>query len=236
MPSCSVGSTVAFLPACLLCLPACPQRTPPHLVSTPVLILIIIPEVNHALRNSLHWSLFVIVSVLEPNTGAECVVGPSAAQPALRDPKGGTLARGKPSTPVHRRHTAPLLPAPALLCSTLPLALPACPCPVPGGAIFKGLQRLVGTVLAGALGVGTQYLVYLLNGLSYSNNAWKFAAMTLLLSVETGGLAAASVRFPRYACEHGAVPWGGAGYTGHAAAPTLPSRHLHSQTCPSSAA
>lgn len=38
-----------------------------------------------------------------------------------------------------------------------PMARPACsPCLPAGGAIFKGLQRLAGTVLAGSLGVGTQ--------------------------------------------------------------------------------
>lgn len=44
--------------------------------------------------------------------------------------------------------------------------------PSAGAAIYKGLQRLAGTLLAGCLGVATQYLVYLLNGLSYQNGGW----------------------------------------------------------------
>jgi len=31
--------------------------------------MIILPSVNAAFRNSLHWSLFVVVSVVEPSTG-----------------------------------------------------------------------------------------------------------------------------------------------------------------------
>jgi len=43
--------------------------------------------------------------------------------------------------------------------------------------------------------------VYLINGLSYSNSFLKFASMTLILSLLSGLLAAAGVRFPKYACE-----------------------------------
>lgn len=70
-----------------------------------------------------------------------------------------------------------------------------------GGAIFKGVLRLAGTVLAGCLGVSCQYLVYLINGLSYDNTALKFVAMTVLLSLLSGALAAVGVRYPRYTCE-----------------------------------
>jgi hypothetical protein len=59
-------------------------------------------------------------------------------------------------------------------CLSLPFVSPAA-----GGAIFKGLQRLTGTVLMGLLGVGTQYTVYLINGLTYDNSVLKFAAMTV---------------------------------------------------------
>jgi hypothetical protein len=34
-----------------------------------VLVLVIVPATNDAFRNSLHWSLFVVVSVIEPSTG-----------------------------------------------------------------------------------------------------------------------------------------------------------------------
>jgi hypothetical protein len=63
------------------------------------------------------------------------------------------------------------------------------------------VQRLAGTVLAGCLGVTCQYLVYLVNGLSYDNTALKFVAMTVLLSLLSGALAAVGVRYPRYTCE-----------------------------------
>ena len=59
----------------------------------------------------------------------------------------------------------------------------------------------MGTILAGCLGVSSQYLVYLINGLSYANTALKFISMTVLLTLLSGGLAALSVRYPRYTCE-----------------------------------
>lgn len=55
-------------------LPACPPliRTPSlplAIVPSSVLVLIIVPASNDAFRNSLHWSLFVVVAVMEPSTG-----------------------------------------------------------------------------------------------------------------------------------------------------------------------
>ncbi|KAL4458444.1 hypothetical protein ABPG75_013309 [Micractinium tetrahymenae] len=101
----------------------------------PLLLMLAIPAVNSTFDGHLVWALFVVVSVLQPSTGA---------------------------------------------------------------AIFKGLQRLAGTVLAGALGVASQYAVYLVNGLTYQNSALKFAAMTVILALLAGLLAAASVKFPKY--------------------------------------
>ncbi|PSC68341.1 Photosystem I reaction center subunit chloroplastic [Micractinium conductrix] len=102
---------------------------------TPVLIMLVIPSVNEAFNHSLPWSLFVVTSVIEPNTGA---------------------------------------------------------------AIFKGLQRFAGTLLAGGLGVGAQYTVFLLNGLNYQMDVGKAAAMTVALSLLAGALAAAGVAYARF--------------------------------------
>lgn len=95
-----------------------------------------------------------------------------------------------------------MLLLPARACCALLVPRPHFFTPLPAGAaIFKGLQRLAGTLLAGALGVGSQYLVYLVNGLSYDNTALKFAAMTVILALLAGLLAAASIKFPKYSCE-----------------------------------
>ena len=83
------------------------------------------PATNEAFRNSLHWSLFVVVSVLEPSTGKCGAVRCRAVR----------CGAGVPAhLPLFTTRSAPAA----------------------GAAIFKGLQRLAGTVAMGLLGVGTQ--------------------------------------------------------------------------------
>ncbi|KAG7668588.1 hypothetical protein Ndes2526B_g03790 [Nannochloris sp. 'desiccata'] len=65
-----------------------------------------------------------------------------------------------------------------------------------GGLVLRGGNRVIGTVMAGMLGLGVLYFVYLTNGLSYSNRILKFIFMTLSLSILSGILMWGSMRAP----------------------------------------
>ena len=117
--------------------------------------------------------------------------------------EGGAPARGGAHAP-HQRvsDSALLLHCLAHLRSCAPPAHPAAAPPAspalpPGAAIFKGLQRFAGTLLAGGLGVGAQYTVFLLNGLNYQARVPR-----------EGGRSAACV------CGGWVGGWGGGGWGG----------------------
>ncbi|GAB4816536.1 hypothetical protein N2152v2_003582 [Parachlorella kessleri] len=65
-----------------------------------------------------------------------------------------------------------------------------------GGIILKSSMRIIGTVLAGVLGVGLLYLTVLINGGNYENHPAKFISMSVFLPLAGGLVMVNHMRIP----------------------------------------